>query len=146
MHDIDEILWTPKRVGDELVKAIRWSGSAVIKPGPGSASNKVFAKLAALVDEPTERPGRSYSPQQVARFERVIEWPMKYLGDLYTRDPEAIWVFKLWIECKITKGMTFIETVDGIGLSRATAYRYRDSVLSIIAQGLTADGIERGRH
>lgn len=157
MQNIDETVWTPKLVGDEMIEAIRWAKYAIGRVGPAGikssmpklsffASERDLEQWPAIQELDPEPMRRSYAPWQVSRFERVLQWPMTYLGDLPKKDPEAIWFFRLWVDCKITKGMKFDPTLDQIGLSRATAYRKRDKILSEIAKGLTRDGIERGRH
>lgn len=147
MHDIDEALWTPIRAGNEIAAAVRWARFAVQDPGPQIGPTNNFARL---VDAEPTRPRRFYSPQKVAQFERILGWQAKYLVGFADQDEDdskrKLEVFKGWIEVKVYKHVTFEDLAKALNLSRATAYRYLDEVLSIIAKGLTADGIERGRH
>ena len=73
---------------------------------------------------------------------RVLMWQATYLGTA----PAAAEALSIWIFCKIKRGVRYGDVLDRKGIARATAYRRRDRALSIIATGLTRDGIPRGKH
>lgn len=157
MIENDETVWTPKAVGDCIVEAVKWANRAGGRVGPaGYRSNmpallfggddRIIEKWPEIRDLEPEPMRRAYAPWQVSQFERVIGWPMDYLAGMADKDPEACWFFRVWVESKTRKGMKFDKMLDAIGVSRATAYRKRDKILSTIAKGLTRDRIERGRH
>lgn len=157
LQRLDDDVWTPKLVGDELVAAVKWAQSAAGPTGPaGSRSGMLSLALTSderfLMDwpsiaemeefDPPPPMRRGLSPAMVSRMERILTWPMRYLDN----EPGAARVLKVWVRCKINKGMKFDDACADRGWSRATAYRSRDKALSEIAQGLTRDGIGRGKH
>lgn len=161
VHELPEELWTPKRVGDSLIEAVKWaqhSGGSWRPRGFGSGlpemamsyDERLFEGWGSLdeigdFDKP-KAPRKSYAPWKVSQMERVLLWPVNYLHGFEDENPGAFRVFKVWVHCKINRGVKFDAACDKRGWSRATAYRSRDKVLSRIAQGLTDDNIQRGRH
>lgn len=161
IHDIEDGVWTPKHVGDCLVEAVKWaqqSGGSIGPRGFGSgmpdlaltSDERMFEEwpsLDAIGDfDPPKKPRKSFAPWKVSQMERVLLWPMTYLKGFEQAQPGAFRIFKVWVHCRISKGVKFDAACDERKWSRATAYRARDKVLSRIAQGLAADGIQRGRH
>lgn len=161
VREIDDDIWTPKRVGDCIIEAVRWaqhSGGSFGPRGFGSGMPELsltseermleqWPSLDAVGEfEPPSKPRRSYSPSKVSQMERVLLWPMTYLKGYEQQQPGSFRIFRVWVQCKINKGMKFDAACDQRKWSRATAYRARDKVLSHIAQGLTADCIKRGFH
>lgn len=161
MHVIDDDVWTPKIVGDLLIAAIKWAqqtGGRVTPrmygqglPDPALTSDERALEEWPQIYEieefdPPKHSRRSLSPAKVSQMERVLEWPMTYLTTLEATEPGAFRVFKVWVTCKLIKGVSFDKACDQKGWSRATAYRKKDKALSMIAQGLARDGILRGRH
>lgn len=152
---LQDELWTPKIVGDCLVEALKWAQRAAGPVGP-SGSRSGFPQLAFLsldreaegwpaIQEMEPQPmRRALSPAKVSQLERVLQWPMTYLRGFKDKNPGAFRVFAVWLRCRLS-GRPFVAACDERGWSRATAYRLRDRVLSEIAQGLTRDGIPRGR-
>ena len=145
--------WTPKAVGEELTEAVRWAiraggrvGPAGIKSGMPSLMMDDFDRLAEQWDLTRDLEAkpmrRMYSPAEVSRAERILLWPMTYLSE-HPRQARAL---SFWVLCKARPKVRYSAALDAVGVSRATAYRQRDRGLSLIAQGLTADGIARGRH
>ncbi len=161
-HQLGDDVWTPKIVGDCLIDAIRWAQRSGGSIGPAgfrngmpdpalSSDERALEEWPSMFElgefEPPKPARRSLSPAKVSQMERVLVWPMKYLQNFGPEtDPVSWQVFHAWIYSKLTKGVNFDETCKQRGWSRATAYRLRDRTLSIIAQGLTAEGIVRGRH
>jgi len=153
LHDIEPGVWTPQLVADELLTAIKWANRASGRVGPAGFKS-TFASLVLASDEfdgwppivdPDDPPRnrRSYTPQQVSRMERVLEWQMRYLRD-HGDGPAR--VLRTYIRARATPKFTFGEAMKRRGWSRATAYRGRDKALATIAMGLTADGIAYGQH
>lgn len=157
MHQLEQGVWTPKLVGEELVEALKFLDRTMGRVGP----NRVRSGMPGVVlstnersaegwpsyaeigefDPPPPRP-RAYSPQRVSQLERVLEWIMRYI------DPTnvgMIRVLKTWLRCRTSK-KAFGEVCKAKGWSRATAYRARDKALATIAMGLTAEGIAFGGH
>jgi hypothetical protein len=162
MHQIEDDVWTPKIVGDCLIDAIKWAQHAAGRTGPAgvrsgmpslalSSDERAFEEWPSLAEiEEFEEPKvtrRSLSPAKVSQMERILAWPSQYLVDFNKDDNPVSWaVFRAWVRCKLTKGVSFEECCKVNGWSRASAYRLRDHVLSKIAIGLTNDGIYRGKH
>lgn len=152
---LQDDLWTPKLVGDQLIEALKWAQRAAGAVGP-AGSRSGFPQLAflsldreaegwpAIQEMEAEPMRRSLSPAKVSQMERVLEWPMLYLKGFKQKNPGAFRVFAVWVRCKLSRGKPFGAACDERGWSRATAYRLRDRVLSEIAQGLARDGKSRG--
>lgn len=160
-YEIDEEIWTPKRVGDCLVEAIKWAqqtggrvrpasfGSGL--PDPALSADERLLECWPSINEledidPPKALRRQLSPAKVSQLERVLLWPMTYLVGFEKGSPGALRVFRVWVACRINKSIKFDAACDERKWSRATAYRSRDKVLSHIAQGLTKDQIRRGQH
>lgn len=153
VEKVEQHEWTPKAVGEELTQAVKWAmrfggrvGPAGIKSGMPALMMDDYDRLAEqwdLVRDQEARPkGRMYTPAEVSRAERILQWPIAYLSE-HPRNARAV---SFWVLCKARPKLRYSAALDAVGISRATAYRHRDRGLSLIAQGLTADGIERGRH
>lgn len=152
-REIPENEWTPQRVGEELVQALRWcakSGGRVGPAGFGSGMPAIimddFDRLAEqwplIRDLEAEPFRRQLSPAEVSRMERVLLWQLEYLGGRAKHQA----ALNIWLLTKIKRGLSYGDAIKAAGLSRATAYRQRDRALSIIAQALTAAEIARGKH
>lgn len=161
VHEIPDNLWTPKRVGDCLIEAVKWAqysggswrprGYSSGLPEIAMSSDERFFEGWGSLEETDDHdrpkaPRKTYAPWKVSQMERVLLWPVTYLKDLETEHPGAFRVFKVWVHCKINRGVKFDAACDKRKWSRATAYRSRDKVLSRIATGLTKDGIDHGNH
>jgi len=157
VHDIPDDVWTPKEVEKCLVEAVMWAQRSTPAVGPAgyrsgmpdpalSSDERAFLEWPDVTELEAQPMWRSYSPKKVSQMERVLSWPMKYLGKIEEESPIAYSTFKAWLHTKINKKAKFDQTCRQLGWSRATAYRNRDYILSRIAQGLTKDGIRRGEH
>ena len=153
MHELDYGIWTPQIVADELLAAIKWANRAAGRVGP-RGFHSTFASLVLASDEfsgwppvvdPDDPPRnrRSYTPHQVSRMERVLEWQLRYLRD---QGDGPARVLRTFVRARVTPRFSFDKACQLRGWSRATAYRARDKALSTIAMGLTADGVEYGCH
>jgi len=153
MNKLCESDWTPKDVGDELIKAARWAYQFGGRVGPSGYGSGMPAMMMTQMDRLAEKwpllddmdavpMRRGYSSHEISRFERVLFWQSDYLSE----SPVVATALCVWIFCKIKKGVRYGGAIDALGISRATAYRQRDRALSLIAVGLTRDGIPRGDH
>lgn len=151
---LENYVWTPDMVADELVAATRWVFHSCGRVGPaGFRSNMpalaLFAEERELEQwpsldelEPTPQLRRAVTPQRVSQHERVLRWPIEHLE----ASSGQARVLALWLRCKAIKGLKFDEAVKRKGWSRATTYRVRDKALSQIAIGLTSKAVEWGQH
>lgn len=153
MERIEQDEWTPKDVGEELIRAVQWAnrtGGRVGPAGYGSGMPQIMmtqmerlAEQWPLLDDMDAQPmRRGYSPGDVSQMERILIWQTTYLSD----SPVVANALCVWLFCKIKRGARYGKVIDAMGGSRATAYRQRDRALALIATGLTRDGIARGRH
>lgn len=154
MERIEQDEWTPKIVGEELTEAVRWAYYAGGRVGPAGYGSGMPAMMMNYLDrlaegwdivadqEPVKKSRRFLAPDEVSRAERVLMWQATYLGTA----PAAAEALSIWVLCKIKRGVRYVDVLDRKGIARATAYRRRDRALSIIATGLTRDGIPRGKH
>lgn len=127
LHPIPADCWTPQLVADELLIA-----------------SDAFNGWPPIVDpDDPPRNRRSYTPQQISRMERVLEWQIRYLRD---QGDGPARVLRTYVRARATPKFSFGEAIKRRGWSRATAYRGRDKALAAIAMGLTADGVEYGQH
>lgn len=140
-------IWTPKIVQTVLVGAARWCVASEGRVKPMQFKNNMpdvfmtgldryFEKWAEKPEGDRPRKRLYFSPADISEYERAIWWPVTYLSD----DPEFGAAMQLWLQCKAERRQ-FDDAVDEVGLSRATAYRWRDKGFSLIAQGLTRDRV-----
>lgn len=153
MHgqDLSDV-WTPKLVGERLVEAQKWVRYNAGPTGPASVRAASIPFLPTdddfeiegwgqreKAEQEDDQPApRRYSPAKVSAILAALEWPGKYLVPEY---PDAARYLHKWLRCKVYRG-NFEKAIEAEGrMSRMSAYRYRDRALSVIAQGLTRDGV-----
>lgn len=152
-QDLSDV-WTPKRVGETLIEAVRWAryNAGPTGPAPVRALYPTYYPsdadrdaegwgLEESADDPTDPPPqrRRLTPKEVSRLIDALHWPMRYAVQGY---PGSARILNLWLRCKVHK-VNFDKTIERKGrMSRASAYRMRDRALAAIAIGLTKDGIE----
>lgn len=144
--------WTSKLAGEALVAALRWARYAA---GPVGPQGFVTARMpeavlpleqrlalgwglpdAAEMDD--LRPMRlRLSAVQISRHTKAMAWPAVYLADA----EGSRHMVSLWAGCKACN-LPFNEAVKRRGtIDRSAAYRLRDRGLTLIALGLTRDGV-----
>ena len=153
MDHLNEDEWTPKDVGEEMIRAAKWafrSGGRAGPAGYGSGMPQMMmthmdriAEQWPLLDNQDEAPKRRfYAPDEISRMERILFWQTDYLQE----SPIVAVALNIWIFCKVKRGARYGSVIDKMGSSRATAYRQRGRALALISVGLTRDGIKRGAH
>ena len=152
-HPDDYQGWTPRRVGEQLVEALRWvrrAGGAVGPAGIRSGQPAYIATLEEFMedfgipevadDEEGARPMRiDPSPAQVSRYLAALEWSAIYLIPDHEGSARML---GLWAACKAHKRPFDKAVRERANISRGAAYALRDRALSIISQGLQRDGVE----
>lgn len=155
MHEQDlSDVWTPKRVRECLVEAVRWARYNAGPTGPAEVRSLYPTYvasdddredegwgLAESADDPTEPPParRRLKPHEVSSLIEALHWAARYAVPGH---PTSARILNLWLRCKVHKG-NFDKAIDRRGeMSRASAYRYRDRALAAIAIGLTDDGVK----
>jgi len=141
--------WTPKRVENVLCEAIRWARYNAGPTGP-SQVRSVFPVYRPTAEEraaegwdqeeadPEAKPLRPWRPaREVQVLIDALYWPARYAAPGH---PVASRVLNIWLRCRVYKG-DFRAACDKHGISRATAYRYRDKALAAISTGLARDGV-----
>ncbi len=144
--------WTPKRVGEVLIEAVRWARYNAGPTGPAPIRSIMPVYTPSIFDRLEEGWGlpdagdaeearprrRGYSPQEAQRLIDALYWPAKYaVPEL----PTSARILNIWLRCKVHR-QDFDKAVDRhAGVSRATAYRYRDKALAAISVGLDRDGV-----
>lgn len=145
--------WTPERVGDALVAALRWAHRAGGRVGPGGmVGARLPEAILSMEDrlelgwglhelaDPDDAPPMQVqlSAAQVSRHEAALEWPARYLCPDHAGSARIV---GLWAACKARR-ISFDAAIKRRGtIARATAYRMRDKGLSLISQGLDRDGV-----
>lgn len=146
--------WTPEKVGERLVEALRWAQHAAGRTG---ASGVVGMRLPEAIlsledhlaagwgipetaDDPNEeRPLRvQLSAAQVTALEDVLCWPARYLCPDHAGSARMV---GLWAACKARRSSFDRALKARKTIARATAFRLRDRGLSLIAQRLTRDQV-----
>lgn len=151
-QDLSDV-WTPKLVADRLIEAVRWARYNAGRTGPAGVKAAALGYLPSdddfavegwgqreKAEEEEKAPQRRYSPAKVSLLISALDWPGKYLVPADAQTSAEI--LHLWLRCKVYR-RNFEDAIEGRArpISRASAYRYRDRALSIIAQGLTNDGV-----
>lgn len=152
-QDLSDV-WSPKLVGERLIEAIRWARFNAGRTGPAGVKAASILYVPSdddfevegwgqreKAEEEEKAPARRYSPAKVSALVATLDWPGKYLvpADAVT----SAEMLNLWLRCKVYRG-NFDKAVENRRkpISRASAYRYRDRALSLIAQGLARDGVK----
>ncbi|MCV2873299.1 hypothetical protein OEZ71_13450 [Defluviimonas sp. WL0050] len=136
--------WSHDDVIDRMVEALRWLRRYAPRAmGRGMVSSRV--SRAFLADEAAHaeagwglieradgpEPDREIelppTPRQISGHERALTWLT-----LYVPDPELRRVLAIWLGCKAHK-RDFRRALEARGIPRASAYRYRDRALTMIA-------------
>ncbi|ELT50983.1 DUF6362 family protein [Brucella intermedia] len=152
-HDFND-LWVPKIVDQRLTEAAKIVLRATGPTGPRGDGNvwplfqREFSDWYDTVKDEfgnvighvqtaqPEKPRFNISSRKISRMEQAILWPMTYLKDY--DGPRR--VLSVYLRCKAYR-KPFSQVCKRLGWPRATAYRARDKALSLIAQGLNADGV-----
>lgn len=143
-HDVPPP-WTPNLVADALVDAVRMAQRVAGAVGPqGFGANwpkyqHTFADIVGWgdTDEKVRTEVRRLpTAAEVSRMEVALTWQARYLA----RQPGPARAIKLWLRSKATR-VHFTVLIKRQKWPPATAYRARDKALTLIALGLTRDGI-----
>lgn len=144
--------WTSKLAGEALIDALLWAHRS---GGPVGPQGVVTARLPEAVLTLEQRLGLGWglpevadpddvrpmivrpSPRQVSRHLAALAWPATYL----TGQEGSRLMTALWAGCKAFR-MPFNKAIERRGtIDRSAAYRLRDRGLTLIALGLTRDGV-----
>lgn len=137
--------WSPKLVSDALVEAVRMAqrvAGAVGPQGFGAHWPKYRHTFADIVgwgdtDEKIRTEIRRLpTAAEITRMETALTWQSRYLA----RHPGPARAIKLWLRSKATR-VPYTVLIRRQKWPPATAYRARDKALTLIALGLTRDGI-----
>lgn len=149
--------WTPERVGERLVEALRWAHHAAGRTGAaGIVGMRLPEAILSMEDRLTlgwglhevadpeeERPLRvQLSAAQVTALEDVLCWPARYLCPDHAGSARIV---GLWAACKARRSSFDRALKARKTIARATAFRLRDRGLSLMAQGLERDGVALSR-
>lgn len=156
MRQQEQEQWSPKRVGECLIEAVRWAQYAAGPVGPAQMRGSMptysptweerLAEGWGLPDGPDDEEAAfrnrklriAATAAQISVFLDRLEWPARYLIPDNAGDAR---VLGLWVRCKVLK-RPFNDAIDRRKfLSRGAAYRMRDRALSIISVGLDRDGV-----
>ena len=144
--------WTPKLAGEALIAALDWARRTTGPVGPQGVTTVRLPELPMTLEQrlalgwglpevadPDD--GRPIvirpSPRQISRHTAALAWPAAYLAEV----DGSRQMVSLWAGCKALR-LPFNEAVKRRGtIDRSAAYRLRDRGLTLIALGLTRDGV-----
>lgn len=149
--------WTPKFVSEELIEAVTWVRHFGAPAGPSGIRSSMPSFIATLEDHLeegwglpenaddevlAERPLKlPVEPERAQQLLDVLTWPGRYV---VPSNPMSAKMLALWLAHRSRgNGRGFDPALKRLRVHRGHAYRLRDRALSIIAQGLTADGVQR---
>lgn len=156
IHAIPDDIWTPARVKDVLADAIKWARRYAGPVGPAPIRGSLPTYKPSLEDHLEEGWGipevagdddaedreieLPVDPARADVLMAALSWVSIYL--INAGHPATGEVVSLWMAHSTGRNRSGFEgAARRRGMSRAHAYRLRDRGLSIIAQGLTADGV-----
>lgn len=148
--------WTPERVADAMLAALRWADAASGRVGAAGIRGSMPAYAATLedhLDEGWGLPEKAGDDEEreeerrlilnipavvVSAHEAALHWPVVYL---HPANEGSARMLGLWLRCKVYR-KPFEEAVKRRGtMSRASAFRLKDKGLSIISVGLDRDRV-----
>lgn len=156
MHTIPADVWTPDRVKATLKEAISWARKHAGPVGPAPIRGSMPNYKPSLDDHLEEGWGIPEEAGDLDDWSKPIELPIdpKRADDLMASlswvsiylvnsgHPVTGKIVSLWMAHSVSRnGRAFEAALKREKMSRGHAYRIRDRGLSIIAQGLTADGV-----
>lgn len=144
--------WTSRLAGEALIAALEWARRTSGPVGPQGVTTVRLPELPMTLErrlalgwglpevaDPDDvrlmviRP----SPRQISRHTAALAWPAVYLAEA----DGSRQMVSLWAGCKALR-LPFNEAVKRRGtIDRSAAYRLRDRGLTLIALGLTRDGV-----
>lgn len=148
-------VWTPKRVSETMIDALKWARKTAGPVGPRGftvvrglnfeASDDDSAvegwgvrEIAGEPDEHQARIARYFTLEQISLYEKAMRWQAKYLVNPGHRRSAII--LNHWLKARVEREFNFQKWLKEQGVSRTHAYRVKDKGLSLIAQGLHRDG------
>lgn len=161
MHrELPPDVWTPKRVKEVLAEAVKWVRRSTGPVGPSGIRGSMPAYIPTLEDhleegwglpevagddEPDDRKLElPVTPERADYLMRSLSWVAVYLINDNHRGSGLM--VSRWMAHSGGKGSGgFNAAIRRAGVSRTHAYRLRDRGLSLIAQGLTKDGVRYER-
>lgn len=160
MHQTPDDVWTPARVKDTLSEAISWARRYAGPVGPAPVRSSMPSYKPSLDDHLAEGWGIPESAGDDDDWLAPVELPIDPLrADLLMQSLTWVGVYlinaghpatgemvSLWLAHTVSRNNRGFEAaLRRRGVSRGHAYRMRDRGLSLIAQGLTSDGVPYGR-
>ena len=148
-------VWTPKFVSEELIEAVAWVRQFGAPAGPSGIRSSMPSFIPTLEDHLEEGWGIPESaddleerelrlpvgPERAQQLNETLHWIGRYV---VPTNPLSAKMLSLWVLHRSRgKGRGFEPALARLKIHRGHAYRLRDRALSIIAQGLTADGVTR---
>lgn len=145
-----DLAWDPRAVESRLIEAAVICGRTAGSIGPKQFGSNWPTTLHDFADLVAQAEGGQLdrnnaernrirfnaTAAQVTRSDQAMAWAARYLEG----HPGPRGVLQIWLLCKATR-RKFVKECKKRGWSRATAYRARDKALSIIAIGLSRDGL-----
>lgn len=156
MHQPPADVWTPDRVKAVLKEAISWARRYAGPVGPAPMRGSMPNYKPTLEDHLEEGWGVPEVAGDELPWDKPIELPVDPIRADYLMaslswvsvylvnagHPATGKVVSLWMAHSVSRnGRAFDAALKREGMSRGHAYRVRDRGLSLIAQGLTADGV-----